>query len=38
MEKIVNDAFYEYIKQYDSDSEYRFVDAVDYGHLRKSQI
>lgn len=32
MKEIDNDAFYEYIKQYDPDSEYNFVGAVDY-HL-----
>ena len=32
MKEIDNDAFYEYIKQYDPDSEYHFVGAVDY-HL-----
>ena len=32
MEKIVNDAFYEYIKQYNPDSKYHFVGEVDY-HL-----
>ena len=32
MKRIDNDAFYEYIKQYDPDSEYHFVGAVDY-HL-----
>lgn len=32
MHEIVNDAFYEYIKKYDPDSEYHFVGEVDY-HL-----
>lgn len=32
MKRIENDAFYEYIKQYDTDSEYHLVGAVDY-HL-----
>ena len=32
MKSIDNDAFYEYIKQYDSDSEYHLVGEVDY-HL-----
>lgn len=32
MKEIDNDAFYEYIKQYDPDSEYHFVGAVYY-HL-----
>ena len=32
MKRIDNDAFYEFIKQYDSDSEYHLVGEVDY-HL-----
>jgi hypothetical protein len=32
MIEIENDSFYDYIKQYDSDSEYHFVGEVDY-HL-----
>ena len=32
MKRIVNDNFYDYIKQYDSDSEYHLVGEVDY-HL-----
>ena len=32
MKRIDNDAFYEFIKQYDPDSEYHLVGAVDY-HL-----
>ena len=32
MKRIDNDAFYEYIKQYDPDSEYHLVGVVDY-HL-----
>ncbi len=32
MKRIDNDAFYEYIKQYDPDSEYHLVGEVDY-HL-----
>ncbi len=32
MQKIDNDAFYEYIKQYDSDSEYHFIGTVEF-HL-----
>lgn len=32
MRKIDNDSFYEYIKQYDPDSEYHLVGEVDY-HL-----
>lgn len=30
MEIIDNDVFYEYVKQYDPDSKYHFVGAVDY--------
>lgn len=32
MERIINDPFYEHIKQYDPDSEYHLVGEVDY-HL-----
>ena len=32
MKRIDDDAFYEYIKQYDPDSEYHSVGEVDY-HL-----
>ena len=32
MKRIDNDAFYEFIKQYDPDSEYHLVGEVDY-HL-----
>ena len=32
MKRINDDAFYEYIKQYDPDSEYHLVGEVDY-HL-----
>jgi hypothetical protein len=35
MKRIDNDAFYECINQYDSDTEYHFVGEVDY-HLLKS--
>ena len=35
MYEIKNDAFYDLIKQYDSDTEYHFVGEVDY-HLLKS--
>ena len=34
MHELINDPFYEYIKQYDSDPEYHFVGEVDY-HLLK---
>ena len=34
MYEIQNDAFYDYIKKYDSDNEYHFVGEVDY-HLLK---
>ena len=34
MYEIENDAFYDYIKQYDPDNEYHFVGEVDY-HLLK---
>ena len=32
MKRIDNDTFYDYIKQYDTDSEYHLVGEVDY-HL-----
>lgn len=34
MQKIDNDAFYEYIKQYDPDDKYHLVGEVDYHLLR----
>ena len=34
MNEVKNDIFYDYIKQYDSDSEYHFVGEVEY-HLLK---
>ena len=34
MKEITNDAFYDYIRPYDSDPEYHFVGEVDY-HLLK---
>jgi hypothetical protein len=33
MKRIDKDAFYEYIKQYDPDSEYHLVGEVDYNIL-----
>ena len=33
MKRIDNDAFYEYIKRYDTDSEYHLVGEVDYNLL-----
>lgn len=36
MHEIENDAFYDYIKQYDPDNEYHFVGEVDY-HLLKDE-
>ena len=33
MKRIDNDTFYDYIKQYDSDSEYHLVGEVDYNLL-----
>ena len=36
MHEIENDAFYDYIKQYDQDNEYHFVGEVDY-HLLKDE-
>ena len=34
MQEIVNDSFYDYIKQYDPDAEYHLVGEVDYHLLR----
>lgn len=34
MQGIINDVFYDFIKQYDSDSEYHFVGEVAYHLLR----
>ena len=34
MQEIKNDAFYDFVRQYDSDSEYHFVGEVDYHLLR----
>ncbi len=37
MKRIDNDAFYEYIKQYDPDSEYHLVGEVDYHLLHEDR-